>query len=112
MTRSRRLHSRRRGHRSGFLAVSERRLRRRVVARGEVQGVFFRDSTRREAERRGVAGWAENRSDGAVEAVFEGDAGDVEALVELCRSGPGRADVRDLEVSEEEPEGLSGFRVS
>ena len=82
-----------------------------MVVRGDVQGVFFRDSTRREAEQRGVAGWVENRADGAVEAVFEGPADDVEALVEFCRSGPARAEVGDVEVSEEEPTGLEGFRV-
>jgi acylphosphatase len=59
----------------------------------------------------GVSGWVRNREDGAVEAVFEGDAGGVEALVEYCRRGPGRAVVADLEVFEEEAEGLSGFQV-
>jgi len=87
------------------------RIRRRVVVRGDVQGVFFRDSTRSEAARRGVAGWVTNRSDGAVEAAFEGSAADVEALVEFMRSGPRQADVRDVEVVEEEPEGLDGFSV-
>ena len=91
--------------------MSESKVRRRVVVRGDLQGVFFRDSTRREAEQRGVAGWVENRADGAVEALFEGSPADVEALIEFCRSGPSRADVRDLEVSEEEPTGLDGFRV-
>jgi acylphosphatase len=81
------------------------------VVHGEVQGVFFRDSLQGEAERRGVAGWVTNRSDGAVEAVFEGSASDVEELVSWCRSGPPRADVRDVEVTDEEPEGLEGFRV-
>jgi len=76
-----------------------------------VQGVFFRDSVRREADARGVAGWASNEPDGTVAAVFEGAAGDVEALVELCRRGPGHSDVERLEVAEEEPEGLDGFRV-
>ena len=85
--------------------------RRRVVARGRVQGVFFRDSTRREASRRGVAGWARNRGDGAVEAVFEGDPDAVEAMVAFVRAGPGHADVGDLEVVEERPEGLSGFAI-
>ncbi|MFL5779972.1 MAG: acylphosphatase [Thermoleophilaceae bacterium] len=85
--------------------------RRRVVVHGEVQGVFFRDSLQGEAERRGVAGWVTNRSDGAVEAVFEGSSPDVDELVSWCRSGPPRADVRDVEVTEEEPEGLEGFRV-
>jgi acylphosphatase len=82
-----------------------------VRASGRVQGVFFRDATRREAERRGLAGWAANRPDGTVEAVFEGPPGAVEAMLEFCRAGPGHADVRELEVSSEEPEGLSGFDV-
>jgi acylphosphatase len=85
--------------------------RRRVVARGRVQGVFFRDATQREARRAGVAGWVTNRSDGAVEAVFEGDDEAVERMVDFVRSGPGHADVEDVEASEEQPEGLSGFEV-
>jgi acylphosphatase len=86
--------------------------RRRVVAHGRVQGVFFRDSTRREAERRGVSGWARNTDEGTVEAVFEGPAEAVESLVEFVRGGPGHASVSQLDVSEEEPEGLSGFSTS
>ena len=86
-------------------------VRRRVVAHGRVQGVFFRDSVRREAARRGVAGWAANRPDGTVEAVFEGAPDDVEALIGFCRSGPGHASVSSLDVVEEGPEGLSGFAV-
>ena len=86
-------------------------IRRRVRATGRVQGVFFRDSTRREAERRGVAGWVSNCGDGAVEAVFEGEPDAVEALVEFTRGGPGHAEVEALDVTEEEPEGLRGFDV-
>jgi acylphosphatase len=86
-------------------------IRRHVRAHGRVQGVFFRDSVRREAERRGVAGWARNCSDGTVEAVFEGDDDAVAALVDFCRRGPGHADVSSLDVVEEPPEGLSGFAV-
>jgi acylphosphatase len=83
--------------------------RRRVVAHGRVQGVFFRDSTRREAARRGVAGWARNTAEGTVEAVFEGDEDAVEALVAFVRGGPGHAEVSKVEVHDEPPEGLSGF---
>ena len=86
-------------------------LRRRVVAHGRVQGVFFRDSTREEAQKRGVTGWVRNRDDGGVEAVFEGEPDDVEALVRFVRSGPGSADVDRVDVDEEEPEGLRGFDV-
>ena len=88
------------------------RVRRRVVVRGQVQGVFFRDSARRAATQRGVAGWVRNRADGSVEAVFEGDPDAVASMVEWCRSGPSRADVADMDVSvEEEPDGLEGFEV-
>lgn len=86
-------------------------IRRRVVVHGDVQGVFFRDTTRQEADARAVAGWIANRPDGAVEAVFEGDPDDVGALVELCEQGPSAATVERVEVSEEEPEGASGFQV-
>jgi acylphosphatase len=86
-------------------------VRRRVVVHGNVQGVFFRDSTEQEAGARGVAGWVRNRDDGAVEAVFEGDREAVDALVEFCRSGPSSADVDSVDVEDEEPEGLDGFSV-
>jgi acylphosphatase len=86
-------------------------IRRRVVAHGRVQGVFFRDSIRQRASSRRVAGWVANRSDGSVEAVFEGDSDSVESLVEYSREGPRSAEVEDLEVFDEEPEGLSGFEI-
>ena len=86
-------------------------VRRRIVARGRVQGVFFRDSTRRKADALGVSGWARNREDGAVEIVAEGDADAVDQLVAYIRRGPGRAEVSDVDVGEEEPEGLSGFQT-
>jgi acylphosphatase len=86
-------------------------VRKRVRAHGRVHGVFFRDTLRRAAQREGVAGWAANRSDGTVEAVLEGEEEPVGRLVELCRSGPGHADVERLEVADEQPEGLAGFEI-
>jgi acylphosphatase len=86
-------------------------IRRRVVIRGNVQGVFFRDTTRRMAESRGVAGWVSNRPDGSVEAVFEGEQDAVESMIGFCREGPRGAEVDDVEVSEEEPAGSSGFSI-
>ena len=87
-------------------------IRRRVIVHGQVQGVFFRDSLRRLADQRGVAGSATNRADGTVEAVFEGEPEAVQALVELSRRGPSRARVERVEVLDEEPEGLQGFRIA
>ena len=86
-------------------------VRSRVVVRGRVQGVFFRDSVRRQAGTRGVSGWVTNRPDGAVEAVFEGDQDEVAALVEFSREGPRGAEVEQVDVTEERPEGLSGFEI-
>jgi acylphosphatase len=86
-------------------------IRRRVVVHGQVQGVFFRDSTRRLAQQRGVSGWVANRWDGTVEAVFEGEPEAVERLVAFCRDGPRGAQVTSVDVTDEEPEGVSGFDV-
>lgn len=82
-----------------------------MVARGRVQGVFFRDGLRSRAAEHDVAGWVVNRSDGAVEAVLEGAPDAVDALVGFCREGPGDARVEDVEVAEEPAEGLHGFEV-
>ncbi len=86
-------------------------MRKRVVVHGDVQGVFFRDSTRRKASSRGVAGWVRNNPDGSVEAVFEGEPDAVQAMVDFCRSGPRGAEVDHVDEHDEEPEGLSGFEV-
>ena len=74
--------------------------------------MFFRDSTREEAERREVAGWVKNRDDGTVEAVFEGEPDMVDHMVWFVRNGPGSADVSRVDVDEEEPEDLRGFKVT
>ena len=87
-------------------------VRRRVVVRGHVQGVFFRDSVRRLADRYGVTGGVANRRDGAVEAAFEGEPDAVERLVDFCRRGPRGASVEDVRVTDEEPLGETGFSVA
>ena len=84
---------------------------RRVVVRGRVQGVFFRDSARDAASSRGVGGWIRNRDDGTVEAWFEGPDDAVTSMVEWTRSGPSRAEVDTIEVVEVDPKGLDGFEV-
>jgi acylphosphatase len=86
-------------------------IRRRAVVHGRVQGVFFRDTMRRMAQSRGVAGWVTNRPDGTVEAVFEGEPVDVESMLSFSREGPRGAAVERVELIEEEPEGLSGFAI-
>jgi len=86
-------------------------IRRRVVVHGLVQGVFFRDSVRRQASRTGVSGWVRNTAEGAVEGVFEGAPEAVERLVTFCRDGPRVARVDRVEVIDETAEGISGFSI-
>ena len=86
-------------------------IRRHVVVRGRVQGVWFRDSMRREAERLRVAGWVRNLADGSVEAALEGTSEAVDALTRWCERGPPRARVLRVETREEPPEGLEEFRI-
>ena len=86
-------------------------IRRRVIVHGRVQGVFFRDTTRRMARSRGLGGWVRNTPDGKVEAVFEGEGEAVESMVRWSRDGPRGAVVERLEVTDEEPQGLAEFRI-
>ena len=86
-------------------------VRRHVVVEGRVQGVFFRDSCRREAERMGLTGWVRNRHDGAVEAEFEGSPEAVDRLTAWCRTGPSRAVVTRIDVTDVEPAGDTRFSV-
>lgn len=85
--------------------------RAHVFVSGRVQGVFFRHRTRQEAARAGVAGWVRNTGDGRVEAVFEGAPDAVDRMVAWCRHGPEHAQVEDVEVASEDPQGLQGFDV-
>jgi acylphosphatase len=89
----------------------EHKTRSRVIVHGLVQGVFFRDSTRRLAQREGVGGWVRNRPDGTVEAVFEGEPEAVERLVRFCSEGPRGAVVEQIERFDEPVAGLTGFSV-
>lgn len=67
-----------------------------LLIQGRVQGVWFRESMRREAERLGVTGWVRNTPDGAVEAVVQGSGEAVDALIEWARSGPPMARVERI----------------
>lgn len=85
--------------------------RARVCVHGRVQGVFFRVETCDRARSLGLSGWVRNCSDGAVEAVFEGDRDRVQSMVDWCRRGPSGASVERVDVGWEEPAGENGFTV-
>ena len=76
------------------------RTTRRLVIRGRVQGVWFRESMRMQAERLAITGWVRNRMDGSVEAVIQGSAEAVAAMTRWAHRGPEAAQVKGVEVSE------------
>lgn len=88
------------------------RVRAHVVVHGIVQGVYFRSSTKRQADALGLDGWVRNRADGSVEAVFEGASDAVARMLAWCRVGPPHAQVEDVEVAWEAPAGERGFRIT
>ena len=83
----------------------------RVVVSGRVQGVWFRDSCRQRARIERVGGWVRNRSDGAVEAEFEGELRAVERMIAWCRQGPTHATVSDVTTVTIPPIGERTFRI-
>jgi acylphosphatase len=86
-------------------------VRYRVIVSGRVQGVWYRESCRREAMAAGVGGWIRNNYDGTVEAVVEGPPPAVDRVVDWMRQGPRRAVVAGVDVVPQEPRGESGFVV-
>ena len=82
-----------------------------MVVTGRVQNIWYRDSCRSEALARAVAGWVRNRSDGSVEAVFEGPPPSVDELVAWCGQGPAWARVEGVETIDEEPRGETTFSI-
>lgn len=87
--------------------------RAHVYVTGRVQGVFFRQNTKRQAQSHGVFGWVKNLDDGRVEAVFEGEEDAVKAVVEFCKVGPKGASVTSIDVNwEPVSEEFQGFVIA
>jgi acylphosphatase len=86
-------------------------LRRRFVVSGKVQGVFFREGAKSEAQRLGLTGWATNLPNGSVEVVVEGEPNSLELLGRWLKNGSARATVSNVESSHESPQGIAGFSI-
>jgi acylphosphatase len=92
-------------------AEAQKLIRRRLIVHGQVHGVGFRVFVARAAHSRGLGGWVQNRWNGTVEVVLEGEHEVVESVVRLCHEGPRAASVTEVDEFEEQPEGLGGFVV-
>jgi len=79
--------------------------------KGRVQGVFYRESAKREGTRLGVTGWVRNKPDGSVELLACGTEDTVQKLVEWCKAGPPLAKVTEVTVREVEPQVYDAFTV-
>jgi acylphosphatase len=87
--------------------------RAHITVRGRVQGVFFRDHTRRWAVALSLTGWVRNLDDGRVEIMAEGDENGIRSFIDKVREGPIYARVDDLDVAWETPSGeFSEFRIT
>jgi len=80
----------------------------RLYISGLVQGVFFRVFVKENAERYNVKGFVRNLEDGRVEVFLEGNANDVNKMIELCKKGPKHAKIEKVE---EKPEHFQGFKT-
>ena len=83
----------------------------RIYLTGVVQGVFFRQFIKENAERNDVKGFVRNLEDGRVEIFFEGDTNAVDKMVDICKAGPKHAQISNLEVKDEKFQGLKEFKV-
>ena len=82
-----------------------------LIISGRVQGVFFRDNTRRKAIQLGLKGYAKNLRDGTVEVVAEGDESKIDELIEFIRKNPGASHVTEIIIKQKDIENLEGFEI-
>lgn len=84
---------------------------KRLYINGTVQGIFFRQFIKENAERNDVRGFVRNLEDGRVEVFIEGDGKDVDKMIELCKKGPRHAQIRNVEIKEEKVQGFKEFKI-
>ncbi|VVB83701.1 Acylphosphatase [uncultured archaeon] len=83
----------------------------RLYIEGTVQGIFFRQFIKENAERNDIRGFARNLEDGRVEVFIEGNNDKVDKMIELCKTGPKHAKIGKVEVKEEKFQDFKEFKV-
>ena len=83
----------------------------RLYIEGTVQGIFFRQYIKDNAERNDIKGFVRNLEDGRVEVFIEGDSPNVEKMIELCKKGPKHSQIRKVEEKDEKFQGFREFKV-
>ena len=82
-----------------------------LIVSGRVQGVFFRDNTRKKAIELGLHGYAKNLEDGNVEVVAQGDEEKINEFIEFIKKGPGIAKVENIQIKHKELEKFDKFEI-
>ncbi len=83
----------------------------RLYIDGNVQGVFFRNFVKESADKNDINGFVRNLEGGKVEIFLEGDNEKVDKVIELCKTGPKHAQIRNIETKEEKFQGLKNFKI-
>lgn len=83
----------------------------RLYIKGTVQGIFFRNFVKENAERYNVKGFVRNLEDGRVEAFMEGNSDDVNKMIELCKKGPKHSQIRNVEIKSEIFQSFNNFKI-
>jgi acylphosphatase len=83
----------------------------KIIVSGKVQGVFFRDTAKRQALKLGITGFARNEPDGTVYIEAEGEDQPISEYIKWCHEGSRQATVENVTVSEHVPVGHKGFRI-
>ncbi|MEO6838998.1 MAG: acylphosphatase [Ginsengibacter sp.] len=82
-----------------------------LLITGKVQGVFFRETSRKMAEKLNIKGWIKNTTDDKVEAMITGEEMNLEEFIKWCKVGPERADVEEVKISKEPLSNFEKFEV-
>lgn len=83
----------------------------RLYIKGTIQGVFYRSFVKENAERYNVKGFVRNLEDGRVEVFLEGNADDVNKMIELCKKGPKHSQIKNVEIKQEPFQGFNNFKI-
>ena len=83
----------------------------RLYIQGTVQGVFFRNFIKENAEKDDVRGFVRNLEDGRVEVFLEGDNDKVDKMIEICKKGPKHSQIKKVEEKEEKFQDFKNFKV-
>lgn len=83
----------------------------RLFLTGTVQGIFFRQYIKENADKYGVRGYVRNLEDGRVEVFLEGNSDEVDAMAAICKRGPRHANIRNVEEKEEKFQGFKEFKI-